>query len=519
MDFKAIIEKIKVNFSNLRKEQQILLYGIIGASAITLLFLMFWGGKQEWSVLFAGLSPKESSKIVNELKNKAYDYQLEAGGNNILVLTKHRSEIMLELAGSDTLPEKNVTWESLFKNTSVLGQTKQREKIDYVRGIQGELEYTIGRIDQIVNARVHVNIPAEKLFKEDEVDPTAAVMLKLRPFEDITVENIRAIQNLVAFSIEGMFPENVKVVDSSGKILSDQVDYQKDDASKTMTIIQIQKEFEKDLAKKSRQMLDKVLGPDNSDVKISVEFDFDKIETTIKNFSPPIPGEDTGIKRSEEKEAEKYEGTGKFPGGVPGTDSNIPGYKAIEGDSSKYTRDKLISNYEINSEQKNLIKTPGSLKRLTISVLVNDNRKLTVEEKSGLQEAVKNAVGFNDNRGDTISLTQIHFDKEWYQKMLDEIERERRMKLIMTLATIASIVFIIMTILAVRWYRNYQVAKRRRMAQEEEVEQVVEIEEEFEPIISIEEQERKEMHDRIKRIAQQDPENVSKLLKAWMLEE
>ncbi|MFA7577022.1 MAG: flagellar basal-body MS-ring/collar protein FliF [Candidatus Muiribacteriota bacterium] len=519
MDFKALIEKIKNNFQNLRKEQQYILGGLVVAIFLTFFILIFWGGKSEYSVLFSELSMKDSSRIVNELKTKGYPYEIQLGGTTILVPSKQKSEIMLDLAGTNVLPESNVSWEKIFSNTSVLGQTKQRERIDYIRGLQGEIETTINKIDQIVNSRVHINIPTEKLFKEDEVDPTAAVMLKLRPFEDLSNENIKAIQNLVAFSIEGMLPENVKVVDSSGKILSDMVDHKKDDASKTMTILQVQKEYEVDLAKKARQMLERVLGPDNADVKISVELDFDKIETTIKNFAPPIPGEDTGIKRSEDKETEKYEGTGRFPGGVPGTDSNIPGYQAIEGDSSKYNREKIISNYEINSEHKHLIKTPGSVRRLTVSVLLNDERLLTIEEKSGLEGIVRNAVGFNLDRGDTIELVQIHFDRDWYNKMLEEMERERRMRLILTLASIGAFIMMILIIVIIRWYRNYLIAKRRREAEDEEVEQVVEIEEEFEPIMSIEEQEKREMHDRIKKAAQQNPTDVAKLLKTWMMEE
>ncbi|MFW5782465.1 MAG: flagellar basal-body MS-ring/collar protein FliF [Candidatus Muiribacteriaceae bacterium] len=520
MNFQQILDKIKANFDNLRREQKIMLIAISVLGMLIFLSILFWGGKSEMSVLLSELSPKESSRIVNELKNNNYTYELQDGGKTIHVLTRERSQIMLDLAGSDILPEKNMSWEKIFENTSVLGQTKQREKIDYVRGLQGELEYTINQIGQVKASRVHINLPAEKLFKEDDVDPTAAVMLQLPPFEEISNENIRAIQNLVAFSIEGMKPENVKVVDSNGNILSDKVDYKKDDASKTMTILQIQREYERDLSKKARSMLDKVLGPENADVKISVEFDFDKIETTIKTFAPPIPGEDTGIKRSEEKESEKYEGTGKVPGGVPGTDSNIPGYKGIEGDSSKYSRDKMISNYEINSEQKNLIKNPGTVKRLTVSVLINDKRKLTDEEKQGLENAVMNAVGYNPNRGDSITLSQIHFDKEWYEKMLEEMEKERRMKIILTLVIIASIIFVVFSIIAIRWYRNYKRAQRMKAAQDEEVEQVIEIEEDFdEAVISIEEQEKREMHERIKKMAQQDPENVAKLLKAWMMED
>ncbi|MGM0607718.1 MAG: flagellar basal-body MS-ring/collar protein FliF [Candidatus Muiribacteriota bacterium] len=519
MDYKEIIEKVKVNYSNLRKEQKMLIMGLAVLMVFTVFILIFWGGREESTVLFADLEQDDASKIVNELQSMGYTYELEEGGTTILVPHRYKNEIMLDLAGSDVLPEKNVTWEKIFENSSILGQTKQREKIDYIRGLQGEIEYTINQIDSVVNARVHINIPEEKLFKEDEVDATAAVMVQLRPFEEMEVENIRSIQNLVAFSIEGIEPMNVQIVDSNGNILSDKVDHEKDDTSKTMTILQIQSEYEEELSRKARSMLQRVLGPDNADVRISVDFDFDKIETTIEKFAPPIEGEDSGIKRSEEKESESYEGSGRFPGGVPGTDANIPGYHGVESEASEYQRDRMISNYEINSEQKHLIKSPGTVRRLTVSVLLNDDRELSENDKNGLERIVRNAVGFNESRGDQIELVQIHFDRDWLDRMLEEMEAERRRKMILTLVAIGSIVFGLLVVVMIRWYRKYKEAQRLKEQEDEEVEQVVEIEEDFEPIVSIEDQEKRELHERLKRSVQENPEDVAKLLKNWLMEE
>jgi len=518
MNYRQFLDNIKTSFHNLRKPQQYMLIGIAVCVMLVMTIMLFWGGKTEWVVLFPNLNPKEASRIVNELKNQQFDFMTESNGT-IKVPAGQKSEIMLTLAGSDVLPDRNVSWEKLFSNSSILGQTKQRERIDYIRGMQGELEYTINKIDQVKSSRVHINIPAEKLFKEDELDPTASVLLKLVPFEELTTENIRAIQNMVAYSVEGLSPVNVKVTDTSGKILSDEVDYAKDEASKTMTILQIQQEYEEDLSNKAGKMLEKILGAENARVEVAVEFDFDKIETTIKKYSPPIPGEENGIIRSQEKEEEKYEGTGRFPGGVPGTDSNVPGYKEIEGDSSKYNREKTINNFEINTEDKHLIKKPGTVKRLTIAVFLNDKTKLTDEQKLGLEEGVKNAVGFNSQRGDKISLMQIHFDNEWFEKMVREMERRERMKLIIIISSIGGILLIIIAVLVIRWYRNYIEAKRRKSMEQEEIKQVVEIEEEFEPILSIEEQEKREMHEKIRKSAQSNPEEFAKLLKAWMMEE
>jgi len=506
--------KLKERFNNLKKEQKIFIVLITVLVFIIFTSLIVWSSRTEWVPLFKGMDTKSAGKVLSKLKETTYQYKIQDDGTTILVPLKDKSLITLELANSDSLPTSSEGFSDIFKESGMMGETRERERLNFIRGLQGELEKTISQINQIERVRVHIVIPQKRLFEEDQENPTSSVVLKLKPYESLKIDQIKGIQNLVAYSVEGLKPQNVKIIDIFGRTLSDKVMYEDSESGKTTIAMKLQKEYEKGLQKKVQSMLEKVLGPGKAVVRVVAELDFDKIETSSKKFSPPVPGEDGGIKRSEEIEKENYKGVGVVPGGVPGVDTNIPGYKGVNEENTEYNRNKNINNYELNTLEMKSKKAPGAIKRLSISVIVDG--KLDDKEQKALAENVKNAIGFINGR-DSIQFTQMKFSKELVDSALKEWEAAQRKKLIITISVLSGLLlFALFIFLIVLWKKRKE---ERLLMEENEDEEIIELDDDLGTTVTIEEQEKKKMEDKIKDMAKKNPAEMASVLKLWMMEE
>jgi flagellar M-ring protein FliF len=187
---------------------------VIGGSVIGLSFLQ----KENYSLLFSGLSVEDASMIVAKLKEQKVPYRLEAGGTAIYVPKERVYDVRLSLASQNALPGSGGVGLELFDKTSY-GMTEFVQNINYRRAIQGELQRTINQMPEIKASRVHIALPEKSLFTEREKEPTASVFLKLKPGRMLTKDQVLGIVHLVAGSVEGLKPENVVVVDSQGKML------------------------------------------------------------------------------------------------------------------------------------------------------------------------------------------------------------------------------------------------------------------------------------------------------------
>lgn len=517
---KDFFAQISAQIARLNKQQKNVLAGAVGLIVIILFVSLAWAGKTEWGNLFTGeLPPKENGRIAKMLDELKVNYRLGEDDSTIMVPKRDKARITMLLAQNDSLPGATTGWTEIFKESSIMGRTREREKLDFVRGLQGELEHTIkSQLEPVADARVHITLPEVRLFVEDRVLPTAAVVLRLKPYEDLKDNQIRGIMNLVASAVEGLEPKNVKILDTLGTTLSERIEFEHTDQKKVQTVLEIQQEYEQEISRKVQGMLARVLGQGKVIAKAAVEFDFDKIESKIREFAPPIPGEDVGIMRSQETEVEAYEGTGVFPGGVPGVDTNIPGYKGVDQEKSKYDRKRAINNFEINTTEKHLIKSPGTIRRMTISVLVDDQYKLRDDQQEALQANVEAAIGFVRGR-DEIKFTQIRFSTDDIDRLREAMEEERQRRLIVTVALIASAIFFLIGWLFLRWLKLRREARLRAIADQLDEDTVIDLEETFDTVLSVEEQERRDLQERLKRHAQEYPDQVAQLLRAWIIEE
>jgi flagellar M-ring protein FliF len=347
--------------------------------------------------LFSNLNEQDASKIVAKLKERQITYQLDDGGKTVLVPRDQVYDLRLSLAG-EGLPQSSVIGYEIFDRTN-LGVSDFVQKVNYRRALEGELARTILQLQEVEGARVHLAVPERPLFKEDEKPVTASVVLKLRSGKPLGRDAVQGITHLVSSSIEGLDPSNVTVVDERGTLLSD-AERPSSLSALTSTQYELQEQVEQHLANKARSLLESVVGQGNCIVQVHAELDFRQVDRTLEQYDP----ERTAV-RSEEMSEES----------IAGADS---------GRGSQRTNS--ITNYEVNKSVEHIVESVGSVRRLSVAALVNgvpksverDGKTVTEvsprpqEEMDKLSELVRKAVGFNPERRDEVTVTNLTFGTE-----------------------------------------------------------------------------------------------------------
>lgn len=263
-------------------------------------------------------------------------------------------------------------------------------------------------------------------MKEQE-QATASVLIGLKPGREISYDQVQAIMKLVASSVEGLSPENVSVVDTSGRLLSGIAGESDFLLPSGGSITSVQRELERrqeqDLEKKIQNMLTAIYGPGNSVVRVRVELDFSRLSKTSKQFIPQSSGK--GVVRSTQTTEESYTGTAAPTQGV-GTSSNIPGYavRSTNAGRGEYSKTDQITNYEISTLQENEERPPGTVKRITASVVINGSEQDNPGEE--LYNSIAAALGLNEARGDRLTVAFMPFaSPEEFLRICRDMKRRR----------------------------------------------------------------------------------------------
>jgi len=407
-------------------------YGLIGILIVVVLLFIgvsFWyGSKPDYVPLYTNLETKDAGDVVNTLKEDGVSYDLveDKKGATILVPANQVHDLRLELASAG-LPRGNKGFE-LFDDNK-LGVTEFQNKVNYLQALQGELTRTIEHLDSVEKARVHIVLPEDSLYKKNEKPATASILLMLKPETELTKSEVKGIVNLVSHSVQGLAPENITIIDEQGNILNknedDELEKEEKKNLRTLNQIEMTKKVRDHIQQNVQTMLDKTLGVGNAFVRVSVELDFDDRAIDRQTFTPVV--DDSGIIRSQQDISESYSGESNAPGGGAGVQSNIPGYVAEAGNANaEYERKESIRNYEINEENQKIIASPGSIRRLTVAVLVSD--EITELQQEGLLRAVSSAAGINEERGDTISVEPLPFNTDIQDRLAEEARLEQLRK-------------------------------------------------------------------------------------------
>jgi flagellar M-ring protein FliF len=546
--FQQLFQQMKEIWARLTRVQRIVLVAVPSALLVAILIFIVMSAGPRYDVLYSRLAQKDASDIVAELAKTNVPYKIANNGDVILVPTGVVNETRLKLAGMG-LPRGGGVGFEIFDATK-FGMTDFTQKVNYKRALEGELQRTISSLSEIESCRVHIVMPEPELFTEKEKPTTASVVLELKPDTQIKRDQVRGIVNLVASGVEGLKPENVNVVDSHGNILSAFIAEEAAESSPealangagvltqqaklTLHQMEIQRNFEKDLEKKISSVLTKALPNNRFSVAATAELNFDKTENQSETFEPVVDGQ--GIVRSSQTKKEQYVGDGGFPanvvGGVPGTDSNIPGYQAVAGNNAQFSREEAITNYEINRTVRHNVEAPGAPKRVSVAVFVDD---LQPQQVSSIRTIVMAAAGLDLNRGDQVAVENMPFDKS--QDLARQLEGEKmnNQMFAFTLAKIGLLLLVgigvllfLRSILGPKKVKDYVEAPEDIEIPEErpiipQVEDLISPEVTADELARMEAAREAKKRENLRRevadLARQHPENVAQIIKKWLSEE
>lgn len=376
-----------------------------------------WAQHMTYGVLYADLPPEDVGAIVDELEQMKISYRLSGGGATISIEDGKIGEARVRLASSG-LPSGGAMGYEIF-DKSTMGMTEFVQKLNFRRALEGELTRTITGLSEVASARVHIVMPEQKLFVEDEIQPTASVVVKLRAGARLDPRKVNGIQQLVAAGVEGLHAENVTLLDYAGNLLSpasgaDPV------ATLSARQLDLQKSVESYLQNKAQTLMDGVIGPGRSIVRVNAKLNFEQLEKTVEQYDP----DNLAIVSQERNEETTTDNSTTAEGGNAG---------------SQIKKDNSITNYEVNKTVQRIVSETGNIEKLTLSVIVDGKYgppaeeggepvfiPRSTEEISQLSSAVKNALGFDEDRHDGFDMVSVQFDRDYFmdeQGELDKLEQ------------------------------------------------------------------------------------------------
>lgn len=397
--------------------RRVVLVGMVGALAAIGVVMTAWSGQISYSPLYSGLDPQDSGAIVEDLRTRAIPFELGSGGTSILVPEAQVDQLRLDFAAQGLPKGGNVGFELMNGNSFTATDFVQR--LNFQRGLQGELQRTIESLNAVQHARVHIVMPEKSLFVKDQTPPTASVVLQMRPGQRLETREVRGIAHLVSGAVEGLKDDNVSILDTSGAVLFDGSQLAVMGGSGASgTQLEMQQSYERNLESGLQQLLDRTLGAGRATVKASALLNFDRTETTTEMFSPGAAS--TPVARSASTVTEKYTtGAGGSTGTTPGAVANVPGAAntvpgavtaaAANGTGTDYTRNESTTNFEVGKTSTKSVQAIGAVKRLSLSLLVD--QQVPEAQATALQAAVKAAAGLDDARGDTMAVARFAFDR------------------------------------------------------------------------------------------------------------
>lgn len=396
----------------------------------TLVALIMWAQKINFEILFTGLSSEDAGEVLEKLRDDKIPYKIGPGGTTIMVPKNKVYEIRMQMA-SKGFPQTGGMGYELFDQQSI-GVTEFVQKINFKRALQGELSRTVNEIKQVKRSRIHLTLPEKSLYLDEQEKPSASVILTMHGGRALNESQLQGISHLIASSVESLDPENVVIVDSHGKLLSGG----EEDGMFSSNYEEIQKSIERSIERKVVSMLAGVVGRDKVTAKVSAAMDFTQEELTEETYDP-----ESAAVRSEQRTDEKSNNSKPVASGVPGVMSNSPEFQTGTGEqgadgsvnyntaqgavnSTDYKKTQETVNYEISRVTRKIVKPTGTITRLSTAVLIDGTYKVekakdgnevrkyvprTDEEMKKYKNLIERAVGFNEDRGDSIEVVNIQF--------------------------------------------------------------------------------------------------------------
>lgn len=420
--------------------RQLLAMMLAAATAVALaLGAWMWSRSPDYRVLFANLGDRDGGAIIAALGQMNVPYQFADGGGAILVPADRVHEVRLRLA-SQGLPKGSLVGFELMES-SRLGTSQFLEQVNFQRALEGELARSIQSVAAVGSARVHLAIPKPSVFLRDQQKPSASVLVNLHPGRTLEQGQVSAIVHLVSSSVPDLPVKNVTVVDQNGNLLSQTGDGPQHGLHPGQ--LKYLRSLEQSYAQRIETLLEPMLGPGNVRAQVTADLDFSQVEQAEEAYRPNQDKAAASVRSMNSSETSTVGGTAQG-GGVPGALSNQPpapaaapitAPAAAAGDASGAgasgtpsttpsapvsTRKDSTIAYEVDKTLKHIRMGSGTVKRLSVAVLVNHRKQVSADGKASLRprsaeemeqidRLVREAVGFSQVRGDTVTVASSPF--------------------------------------------------------------------------------------------------------------
>jgi len=434
----GVFDSLRERFQALTINQRLFM-GLGFAGLVLALGLVFSAGRtnQDYRVLFANVNEGDGAAIITALQQMNVPYQFTEGGGAITVPQGLVYETRLKLAGQGLPKAGNVGFE-LLENQK-FGTSQFVERVNYLRGLEGELARSVSSLGQVKSSRVHLAVPKPSAFVREQERPTASVILTLHPGRMLDGPQIAAIARLVSSAVPGMRVQEVSIMDTEGGILGNSASRQEGlDPSQ----LKYTSELEAALNRRVAAILEPLAGKDGFRAQVTVDLDFDERERTSETFGKNSPPDKT-IRSQLSIEAS---GGKSGSGGVPGSLTNQPQDPAkapitteakgenlrapgsvdtgASGSDESSSRNEKTVNYEVDRAIERIKSSKGQLRRVSAAVVLdfkyekgakaNASRSVayTPQEIQQINALVRDAIGFVQRRGDTVSVANLPFSEE-----------------------------------------------------------------------------------------------------------
>ncbi|NVM57372.1 MAG: flagellar M-ring protein FliF [Desulfobacterales bacterium] len=413
---RAIIEQFGAAFGGMPASKKIYMVVVLGLLVAGFVVMFRWANKVDHQLLYSNLSPDDAGNIASKLREQRIPYKLASGGSAILVPAEKVYELRLALA-NDRLPAGGHVGFEIFDKTD-FSTTEFVQRINYQRALQGELARTISAFREVENARIIVVMPKDSLFVEDTIPPSASVLLKLR--SGLSPDKVAGIVHLVASAVEGLAPEQVTVVDTTGKVLFKGPGQADQAALITSNKLDYQRQVETGISGRVQTMLEGIVGTGKAIVRVSSDIDFEQIDFTEEKYDP-----DSSVIRSQQRRSESSEkgGANVSAARVKNPNQGAAPLQGADTRTRSQKEDEMV-NYEINRVARHVIKPSGTIKRLSVAAAVDGTYEVdtaedgsrtkkyiprSTKELQDFEKIVKRAMGFDADRGDQVYVSSFPF--------------------------------------------------------------------------------------------------------------
>lgn len=384
-------------------------------------YIMVRANQTEMALLYNQIEAAEGGRVLEKLKTMGIPFEVKGDGTQIYAPIDDISRLRMELAQSGMPSGGGVGYE-IFDKQDILGTTNALLGINQIRALEGELGKSVQTIQGIQAARVHLVIPKRELFSENKQEPSASVMIRMKGVAVLSATQVQSIRYLVASAVPGLILDQVSIVDDRGNLLARGKDSA--ETKDNLTVQQTtQREYEQRISRSIEALLDRTLGLNKTRAEVSVDMDFDQVSSTSVLFDPEgqvvknqIINEE-GVSTSEKSASSD----------AVSIQNSLPVGQEGQGNTGNNNKNQTSNieeniNYEISNTTKTYVKELGTIKRLSIAVMVDGNYKKkddgtqeyqprSDEELNKLKDLVKTATGYKEDRGDVVSLVNLKFSE------------------------------------------------------------------------------------------------------------